>query len=359
LIWTIAWMIISILAIRRAGELVGGRLAGQLAAMIAVLSPFGVYYSYSIDAEAPAYVGVALFAYGCAKWQKSDRSSPLLGSAWLAWAGFTMLLLCRLNSLLLLPIAALAGGVLWLKGLRREAAFAGTCFAVSAASVLIVVGTLSLLPSRGISPQASNLSDILLQGSFQFRTEPGDWRAWTKKTRVGSADYQDWLKQRADLAVLAKESHTSVAKVERDWVLQDAVAHPLSRARAILIRLAAAHIAIVNSVSPQAFKIGPLKGKGAFVAFHALVNAFTILNIIGAIWFLVDRRRQLAQVWPLWGPWAALLAFHLMTYIEPRYIFPARPVMAIMAGVAFAAAIQSELRLRAMRVGASRIAVAQ
>src|SRR5665213_581116 len=94
LVWTIVWMTISILAIRRAGELVGGRLAGQLAAMIAVLSPFGVYYSYSIDAEAPAYVGVALFAYGWAKWQKSDESSPLLGSAWLAWAGLTILLLC-------------------------------------------------------------------------------------------------------------------------------------------------------------------------------------------------------------------------------------------------------------------------
>ncbi len=61
-----------------------------------------------------------------------------------------------------------------------------------------------------------------------------------------------------------------------------------------------------------------------------LINSINILIIIGATLFLLKERNKI-NYWPFWGITVALLVFHGLTYMEPRYMFPARVALYIMS----------------------------
>ncbi len=126
-IWTVIWMSISIVLVRRSGEYLGGPAVGKTAALLTLLSPFSVYYSYGILAETPAYLGVVLFTYAYLRWK--SRGRELSKSRWdvlLLSLGLSIFVLSRPNSVLLLLLAVLIGAVrLWrgTAGQKREARF--------------------------------------------------------------------------------------------------------------------------------------------------------------------------------------------------------------------------------------------
>ena len=55
---------------------------------------------------------------------------------------------------------------------------------------------------------------------------------------------------------------------------------------------------------------------------------------------LVTQRRNLIGYWILWGPWLALVLFHIATYAESRYLFPGRPCLILMAALALVPRLQ-------------------
>src|SRR5207244_1080486 len=113
--WTIGWMLLSLLLIRRVGERLGGALTGKLSVFLMLLTPFWVYYSYGIFAEPPAFLGVVLLSYGWLRWhQSAQRPSLRAEGAWLVCVGLSLFVLSRPNALLLLGFALLAAARMYL-----------------------------------------------------------------------------------------------------------------------------------------------------------------------------------------------------------------------------------------------------
>jgi hypothetical protein len=336
--WNGFWMLISILLIRRAASLIGGAGAGKIAAGLSLALPFGAYYSFGISAETPACVAAAVFAYGWALW-RSERPSRLWNRAsCVALAGLLALLLCRPNALIVVGIAAVCALALWKHSSSKclaETRFALLCVSASLASVLLTSVVINHLPdTRGVKLQASNFSDVLFFGSFQFRKEPWDWRFWGKATRAGSADYSDWLNTRDQLAAQSAKSGVPISKLEMDWSRHDIIAHPMDRLKMFAVRALALNIWVANSTSPRSFRFGALPPPYAFYLFHLLLNGIALVPIFASTWFLFTNRRDFLAYWPLWGIWLGLMVFHAFVYAEPRYLLPSQPGEAIMAACA-------------------------
>ncbi len=350
LVWTFLWMTVALLLTRRACALLGGVRAGQLGGLLTLLSPFGVYYSYGIGAEAPAFVCASVFTYGWCRWWTLERERPLRRSSgwWLGWLGALALILCRPNAILLLPVGALAA---WLARRRGEngaqPALRFTAATVLAATVALAAVSASLVTFLPQGWQEGNLSHVILQGRYQFRQEPFDWRFWSKATRQGSVDHAEWQRTQDALRATAVQQGVRPEKLEWPWIAQDVRQHPWLTLRMTAVRLLALNVALVNSRGPSAFRIGPVDGRIVYAGFHALVNAVNLGLLALAVVFLYRQRGQRLVLWPLWAPWVSLLLFHVATYAEPRYLFPGRPGLVVMASVMLPA-----LRTRTHRVGA-------
>jgi 4-amino-4-deoxy-L-arabinose transferase-like glycosyltransferase len=331
-IWTFLWMAISILLIRRAGALFGGSLVGKLAALLTLLSPFGVYYSYGILAESPAYIGVIFFIYGFARWQdRRDHSSLFSDKNWLIWTGLSLFILSRPNAILILGVALIAATVIRLGKSahhRQEAKFILANVAVTSLIVIVAFSVVSALPG---SWQSGNLAHVVFQGRFQYRTEPWDWREWSKANRQGSVDHASWVNELNELKRQSDETGTPISTLQRQWILKDIKEHPVLTLRLAAIRLVSLHVAVVNSQKPEAFRFGPFSGRILYASFHILVNSVTCLILLASGCFLFAKRERIISNWPLWSPWMALLIFHAFTYAEPRYMFPCYPGLVILA----------------------------
>jgi hypothetical protein len=356
-IWTIGWMSACALLLRRAGQMVGGPLAGKLAVLLTVLSPFQLYYSHGVTAEAPAYIGVVLFIYGFVRWQKTGKSwSPFRERAWLTWAGLSLFLLSRPNAGLILLIGLLAAAILWKRPeKRREAKFILSNLALVVLAVMISSVSVMIF-LRG--QQSENLSHVLFHGRFQYRTEPWDWRFWDDTTREGSADYAAWAEQWAELKRRSAEEDVPLSTLQWRWIGNDVISHPGLTLQMAGVRALSLHLTFINSQRPERFKLGPLKGRAGYLVFHVLVNAINLVLIFASLWFLFVRRSQLAANWSLWGPWLGLLIFHAATYAEPRYLLPSRAGLALMAAVTLSALISrasSHLTLNKAMAGAAQM----
>lgn len=332
-LWTAGWMVIALLLIRRTADRLVGGMAGKFAVAMVILSPFSVYYSLGIIADGPAYISMAFFVYG---WV---RCTDLKTSWWppaLMSAGLLFLLLCRPNAALV-PMVGLVSA--WRLS-RRDGAAARKTAAVALASLLmfLAVGLLiTSLQSKGRpSDQEGYFWLVAMQGRFQFRTEPLDWRFFNGPARKGSQDRADYEARKIANEHEALTRNVSVSQVTRAWIIGDTLAHPLVTAKMALVRVVYLHIFLVNSKPPSAFSIGPIPGALVYWTFHLALNAIGLSISILALVFLWQRRSDLAAIWPLWAPWLALVVFHALVYAEPRYLLPAKYSQVILAAGAMA-----------------------
>ncbi|SPF37295.1 membrane hypothetical protein [Candidatus Sulfopaludibacter sp. SbA4] len=334
-IWTAAWMVVCLCLIRRIGDELGGPLTGKLSAILSLLTPFWAYYSYGINAEPPAFLGVVLFTYGWLRWQgpaqEPGRSSRW---AWLAAGGLCLFVLSRPNALLLLIFALLAAARMYRIGNPDAIRAARSTVQVVAVTALIVAASYAVVRALPRYQQVDYFVWVMFPGAFQYRSEPWDWRYWDKVRRKGSADYEAWDRTYKEIGRQAKDSGVPTYDLLKKWLLRDIVHNPGAWIRMAGVRTLALHVSLVNSQRPEAFRVGPVSGWVVNLVFHVLVNAVNLLLIAGALWFLFDRRRNLASYWPLWGPWLSLLVFHAVVYAEPRYLFPSRPGITVMAAAA-------------------------
>jgi len=331
--WNFFCTTLATLLVYFTARLLAGERAGRIAAILVLFAPFGVYYSFGIAAETPGFLGAAAFAYGWAR----HRTHQAAG-AFISCSGLILLVLNRPNTLPVAVLAFLIAVLGWTsksKMMRAEARLALRCALFTVGTVVAASALLALQAgNEGLRVQTTNIYDILLQGSFQFRTEPWDWRNWGKNTREGSQDYQNWWDERAKLLQRSLDSGIHFRDVERAWVVEDVLNHPMLHLRMTAVRVLSQNIATVNSVHPDSFGLGRFRGRWVFFGFHGLLNMISLMPLAGSVWFFVQRRRDILSYWPLWSPWLALFTFHAIVYAEPRYLLPSRPLLCIMSALA-------------------------
>jgi hypothetical protein len=343
-IWTVICMCISIVLVRRSGEFLGGPVVGKTAAMLTLLSPFSVYYSYGILAETPAYLGVVLFTYAYLRWKSLGRE--LSQSRWdvlLLALGLSIFVLSRPNSVLLLLLAVLIGAFRLWRGTaiqKREARF--VLAAALATVMLIAAVTLSLIRHSGgvgNNSQNDNLALVALQGRFQFRSDFWDFNTWPDVPK--NPDFIEFSQKQAEFKQTSLQTGIPVPTLRWQWIVDDFLHHPGITLRAAGVKMLALHFAFVHSLEPENFHFFFLRGVWGYALFHLAVNIFTVVLVIGSGLFVVSRRHTILDYWVLWGPWLALVAFHVMTYAEARYLFPSRPGLVLMASAALVPWVQA------------------
>ncbi|HEX9886825.1 MAG TPA: hypothetical protein VGA70_10065 [Longimicrobiales bacterium] len=341
-LWNLACVGTSILLLRRAAEALGGRRAGHVAVVLALGSPFAAYYCQAVAAEVPAFVGVCLALYGFARWRgaEDDTGVRRFRHEAMVWIGLSLFVLSRPNGVLLLGLSGLVGLWLWFRGAAPDRPLALMSLRTTVVVVTMLatfLGVASVLGGRGGElRQGGYLTYVVFQGRFQYRSEPWDWRYWANESRADSEDYQAWLRESGALITRARQSGVPLDDLQRRWILDDWLSNPGINARAAAIRSLTLHLYRVNSAEPEDFRVGALPGWLVFMAFHLAVNAVSLMLLAGTGAFLVLRRGALARYWVLWGPWLALLAFHALTYAEPRYLFPSQPGLVVMTALVLA-----------------------
>jgi hypothetical protein len=238
-----------------------------------------------------------------------------------------LLILNRPNVILLLGILLLVIGYSFFKNKLFYATY-GKKLGYTFLTVLIMgIGVLQFTKwingTKSGGSQESLFYYVTLQGRFQFREEPTDFRFWESDNRPDSKDYQNWIKKGEDLGIIISETNRSYNDVYREFIINDALDHPFLFTRQFFVRVFYGHITIISKVQPQQFDLGPFKGSFGFWTFLLIINSINLLVLVGALLFLFQEK-NLIQYWIFWGIWVALLVFHGLTYMEPRYIFPSK-----------------------------------
>jgi len=315
---------ISLLLIFRISTVFFSKEVGLLTVLLFFIFPIHCYYSLGILAEVPAFFSLALAIYG---WSIAFRE-PTIKRGWILLViGMWFLILNRPNAILLLGILFLVIVYSFFKNKIFYSTY-GKKLAFTFLNVLIMgFGTLQL--AKNINGVNSNGSQemyfyyVALQGRFQFREEPTDFRFWESDNRPDSKDYQNWIKKGAELDIIVSTTGRSSTHVYRAFIINDIIDRPFLFIRQFLVRCFYGHINIISKVQPQQFALGPFQGAFGFWSFLLIINSINLLVLLGVALFLFQEK-NLIQYWIFWGVWVALLIFHGLTYMEPRYIFPSK-----------------------------------
>jgi 4-amino-4-deoxy-L-arabinose transferase-like glycosyltransferase len=322
---------ISLLVIFRIGSNLFSREVGLLAVLLFFIFPIHAYYSLGILAEIPAFFSLAVALYG---WS-IVALNPNKKKGWILLVfGMWFLILNRPNVILLLGFGFLILAYSFFK--RKEFFNAyGKKLALSFCLVgLMSYGVLHLAKvitgNSASENQLSLLYFVAHQGRFQFRDEPTDFRFWDNDVRPDSKDYQNWGKSGTELATIMAQTNRSYEDVYREFLISDALEHPLLFTRQFLVKCFYGHTYFINSVKPKNFHLGPLQGRLAYWFVILLINCVNLLLILGAFIFLF-KEKNLVRYWLFWGVIVSLLVFHGLTYMEPRYMFPSRVALYLMS----------------------------
>ncbi|WP_293872958.1 glycosyltransferase family 39 protein [Flavobacterium sp.] len=330
-VFTFIIVTISLLLIFRIASSLFSKEVGLLAIALFFIFPIHCYYSLGILGEVPAFFSLTVALYG---WTIVFQN-PNKKRGWILLIfGLWFLILNRPNTMLILGL----GFVIILYSFFKRKEFYKTygkklaltfcCVGILGFGVLqlakAITGTKSNEDQQGLFYYVAHI------GRFQFREEPTDFRFWDNDNRADSKDYQNWAKSGTELAVIMEKTHQSSNKVYRDFLINDALEHPFWFTRQFFVKCFYGHVYFINSVQPNAFHLGPLHGTTGYWFIILLINCINILLIFGAFVFLF-KEKNLINYWLFWSIIIALLIFHGLTYIEPRYMFPARVALYIMS----------------------------
>jgi len=330
-VFTFLIVTISLLLIFRIGTSFFSKEVGLLAVLLFFVFPIHCYYSLGILAEVPAFFSLTVTLYG---WSIVFQN-PNKKAGWILLIfGLWFLILNRPNTMLILGLGFLIVVYSFFK--RKEffkiygKKLALTFFAV----VLLGFGTLQLAKVITRTKSGENQEGLFYYvahiGRFQFREEPTDFRFWDNDNRADSKDYQNWGKSGAELGVVMEKTHKSSNQVYKEFLINDAIEHPFWFARQFFVKCFYGHVYFINSVQPKDFYLGPIRGTNAYWFVMLIINCVNLLLIFGAFFFLF-KEKNLINYWPFWSVILALLIFHGLTYMEPRYMFPSRVALYLMS----------------------------
>jgi hypothetical protein len=304
---------------------------GLLSVLLFFIFPIQCYYSLGILAEAPAFFSLALALYG---WSKAFHNPNKFVGWILMTLGIWFLILNRPNTMLLLGLGFLVVFYAYFKN-KDFLKIYGKKLIVSLSCVgFMGFGVLQMAKAITGTKSEENQEGLLyfvaFQGRFQFREEPTDFRFWDDEVRADSKDYQSWRTQGEALGTIIANTHRTSNDVYREFLIKDIFEHPFWFTRQFVVKCFYGHIYFINSVKPEKFHLGPIHGVLGYWFIILLINTINIIIIIGAFLFLF-KEKNLITFWPFWGVIIALLLFHGLTYMEPRYIFPSRVALYIMS----------------------------
>jgi len=322
---------ISILLLYKIGRILFSKEVGILSVLLLFLFPISFYYSLSVIGAIPAFFAVTIGLYG---WLLiRGKTSKLLGFSLFVF-GIWFLIINRPNAILFIPLGMIVMGYSFFTAKEYFKSY-GRTFLIS----LIAIGVLSFLSLEGAKLLSGNNSSssqeglfyyIAHQGRFQFREEPFDFRYWESDVRGDSKDHQNWLKNEKILQLKIEASGNSYPQVYREFLIDDFVRHPFRFVRQFVFKSVYGNIFLINSINPTTFDFFIFKGKSGYNLFMFLLNVINILVIIGFLIFLF-KEKNLLQYWLFWCLILALLIFHGVTYMEPRYLFPTRVALYIVS----------------------------
>ncbi len=257
---------------------VAKRAAGSMAEKVAwagvVVSFFPLYYSAGVASETAAYLGPAAVVWAEARF--IGRVPTWLDAAVLGGAmGF--LVSMRGNYCLIFGtvVAALWFSRDWQK--LRYGALAAILGCFITMAVYFGVQRLNWWIGHGVR-QDSFLTHVLIQGAFQYRSEPLDWRAWERETRGGSRDYAAYGEVRRQLEETRRKTGEDMAVVEWEWVRNSITSEPW-----IWMKMAP-----VKAASALWFRISPARVDKVFGAGNwGKLIAFLISLVLNAPVFCV------------------------------------------------------------------------
>lgn len=322
---------ISLLLIFRIGSNLFSKEVGFLAVLLFFLFPIHCYYSLGILAEVPAFFSLTIALYG---WSVAFLN-PNKKSGWILLVlGLWFLILNRPNTMLILGLGFFI--IVYSFFLRKEffKVYGKKLVLAFCAVGLLGFGILQL--AKVITGTKSNENQeglfyyVAHIGRFQFREEPTDFRFWDNDNRADSKDYQNWGKSGAELGELIEKTHKPSTQVYKEFLIDDAIEHPFWFTRQFFVKCFYGHVYFINSVKPQDFHLGPLRGPLGYWIVILIINCVNLLLIFGAFVFLW-KQKNLVHYWLFWGVIVSLLIFHGLTYMEPRYMFPSRVALYLMS----------------------------
>jgi len=330
-VFTFIIVTISLLLIFKIANSLFSKEVGLLAIGLLFIFPIHCYYSLGILAEVPAFFSLTLALYG---WSIAFFN-PNKKKGWIYLIiGLWFLILNRPNTMLILGLGFLIIGFSFFK--RKEFfSLYGKKLACTFALVgLLGFGVLQMAKVITRTKSNSNQEGLFYYvahiGRFQFREEPTDFRFWDNDNRADSKDYQNWVKSGTILATVIEKTNRSSIEVYKEFLINDAIENPLLFTRQFFVKCFYGHVYFINSVQPKDFHLGPIRGTTAYWLFMLLINCVNILLLFGAFIFLL-KEKNLLKYWLFWAVIVALLIFHGLTYMEPRYMFPARVALYIMS----------------------------
>lgn len=330
-IFTSILLIISMLLIFRICKCMFSSNIGFLSVVLFFLFPIHFYYSLGILAEVPAFFSLTIALFGWSKVFK--RVNDKTGWA-LFILGSCFLILNRPNALLLLPISL---AIVFYAYFRNKLFF--NKFGLKIMTAVFIIGFLSfaflefsksITNTKSEKKQEELLYYVSHQGRFQFREEPLDLRYWESDIRPDSRDYQNWIKSTKRLNTIVNNTSKSYNEVYRSFLINDFLEQPFLFIRQFFVKSLYGQIYFINSIDSKDFKLLFFKGKTGYLIFHILLNSINILILIGFIIFLM-KEKDLLKYWYFLAIIIALLIFHAITYMEPRYMFPSRIPLYIMS----------------------------
>lgn len=330
-IFTFLIVTISLLLIFRIGASLFSKEVGLLAIVLFFVFPIHCYYSLGILAELPAFFSLTIALYG---WTMALQN-PNLKKGWiLLTLGMWFLILNRPNTMLILGLGFLIIAYSFFKRKEffktfgKKLALTFCCVGLLGFGVLqlakVITGTKSGESQEGLFYFVAHV------GRFQFREEPTDFRFWDNDNRADSKDYNNWRKSGGTLGLEMENAHRSYNEVYKEFLINDALEHPFLFTRQFFVKCFYGHVYFINSVQPKDFHLGPIRGTIGYWLFMLLINCVNLLLIFGAFVFLF-KEKNLINYWPFWAVIVSLLVFHGLTYMEPRYMFPARVALYIMS----------------------------
>jgi hypothetical protein len=339
--WTAIFITLATLLIRWSTINLSGKLAGNISIVLLFIIPLHIYYSLGISAEALSFIGCSFFIYGYSKLTKTNKIDNIseFTIILLITTGITLMVLARPNAGLVIPIIFLY--LFWNKYIKshnltkkfRLIIMKSTIFA-GFVLTLAMIGVKSLPNNRNTLKQEAYLSYVMTIGRYQFRTETWDWRFWDPLTRPNSKDYIDWEGKYEALAKIGNDSNNSLEKVLYQWVFNDIINNPVTSLKQFFVRIIFGHTLQISSLAKNDYSIGPLKGPFVYWFVHIILNIINCCLLCFSILLLIKKKEYCLSSFGLMiTPWIALIIFHGIVYMEQRYLFPARPIMIILASL--------------------------
>ncbi|MES2544063.1 MAG: hypothetical protein V4548_04200 [Bacteroidota bacterium] len=331
IVFTSIIVTISLLLIFRIATSFFSKEIGILSVLLFFIFPIHCYYSLGIMAEAPAFFSLTLAIYG---WSIAF-AAPQKKRGWvLLIFGLWFLILNRPNTLLLLGIGTLVVLYSFFKDKSFFLSYGKKMMMTFLTVGLFSFGSLQLAKAITGTKSGGNQEDLFYyvahQGRFQFREEPTDLRYWESDIRPDSKDYQNWHKSGNELSLVMDKTHQSYAQVYKEFLINDALEHPFLFTRQFFVKCFYGHIYFINSVQPKNFHLGPFNGVFGYWIFMVIINIVNLMIIAGVFLFLY-KGKNLLHYWFFWSVIVALLVFHGLTYMEPRYVFPSKVALYIMS----------------------------